>query len=167
MIELIGGFFIGAGIVMVGYGCVIMFMNWRTKRNFARFLERIRDMAAEEVTRQVSGGERGKEVSELSFRDKDGVMNTVRIVIDPNLDATLTDEDKEEVKSVLSGNVSPNMQVGTMDDLLKGHKIEESAMEKVQEFVFSSKAVRDMRSHGIEPDEVVTKMLRASGRMAE
>ena len=167
MIELIGGFFIGAGIAMVGYGCVIMFMNWRTKRNFARFLERIRDMAAEEVTKQVGGGERGKEVSELSFRDKDGVMNTVRIVIDPNLDATLTDEDKEEVKSVLSGNINPNMQVGTIDDLLKGHKIEESAMEKVQEFVFSSKAVRDMRSHGIEPDEVVTKMLRASGRMAE
>jgi hypothetical protein len=164
MIELIGGFFIGAGIGSIIYGCVILFINWRTKRNFAKFLERIRDMAAEEVTKQVGVS---KEVSELSFRDKNGLMNTVRIIIDPNLDETLTEEDKEEVRSVLSGNISPNMQVGTMDDLLKGHKIEEATMEKVQEFVFSSKAVRDMRSHGIEPDEVVTRMLRASGRMAE
>ena len=167
MWETVGWFFIGAGIGFVLSGISIWAINWWSTRKFSKFLERIKEMAAEEVTKQVEGGERGKEVSELSFRDKNGVMNIVRIVIDPNLDEALTEEDKEEVRSVLAGNVNPNMQVGTMDDLLKGHKIEEAAMEKVQEFVFSSKAVRDMRREGIEPDEVVTKMLRASGRMAE
>jgi len=45
------------------------------------------------------------------------------------------------------------------------HQVSEDAMGKVQEFVFSPNAVRDMRRNGIEPDDVVTRMLKASGRM--
>lgn len=162
MLEIVVWFVIGFGFGFIAAGCFVWFLNWRSTRKFQKFLRRLKETVDEKVRQKDN-----REVSELSFRDKDGVMNTVRIVIDHDMDRTLTDEDKEKVKSVLEGHPDPDMQAGSMADLLSGHKIEESAMENVHEFVFSAKAVEDMRQYGMEPDEVVTRMLKASGRMME
>lgn len=150
-----GAFCFGAGIAMIGAGIWFWVMTWREKRRskFDGFIDKLKSAVEEE--KDLS---KGREVSELMFRDKQGIMNTVRIIVDHDLMDQLTKTDIEKLKVGAEG--------GTLDDILHGHSIEETAMNKVQEFVFSPKAVQDMRNAGLEPDEVVTKMLRASGRMA-
>jgi hypothetical protein len=173
--ETLGWTFVGAGIGFLAAGGLVYFMRWRQRHQFDRFLHQVRKMGTEEALRLAEQGkesrrierekEGGREVSELSFRDKDGVMNTVRIIIDPDLE--VPEEDKKMIKAIMAGERAPDYQCGSINDLLSGCKIEEQAMERVQEFVFSANAVRNMREDGLEPDEVVTRMLKASGRMPE
>lgn len=171
IMQVIGMLFIGAGIGFVLAGGYIFVLRWMAARKFRAFLERLKEIGDEEEaaakTKKEISAKSTREISELIFRDKDGVAQTVRIVIDHDIDDMMTDEDKKNVKALLTGGKStdPDIRTGSMDDLLAGCKVEEAAMAKVQEFVFSPKAVRDMRLAGIEPEEVVTKMLKASGRM--
>jgi len=144
------------------------FMIFRSRRRFNDFIERVKGAAEkhiEQINEQVAKKEQeepstGKEISEFIFRDKMGVLTTVKIVIDHDLKNSIPDMNKDKIKSmVLSG------EAGTLGQLLEGHSVQEDAMSKVQEFVFSPDAVRDMRAAGLEPDDVVAKMLKASGRM--
>src|SRR6266404_1778320 len=81
------------------------------------------------------------------------LVNIIMIIIDHDLpDLTLPDREKFK-EMVLKG------EAGRINE------VPEKAMEKVKEFIFSPQALRDMRRAGMEPDEVVTKMLKASGRM--
>lgn len=152
----LGWFMLSAGLALLSVGVTVLTQQWllrRRKKRFDRFVESIK-AAGEEIVK-----EKKKEISELSFRDKYGVMNTVRIIIDHDM-ADMKVGSKQDMEDMLRTG-----EAGTLSDLMAGHKVSEDAMGKVQEFVFSPQAVRDMRSSGLEPDEVVTKMLRASGRM--
>lgn len=151
--SIVAAGMLGVGVAILGFCIGVLLYKYRSKRKFKKFLERIK-AAGEEIVKEKSK----KEISELSFRDKYGVMNTVRIIIDHDLGDKI--EDIKVMQEMLKSG-----DAGTLNDLMSGHKISEDAMGKVQEFVFSPQAVRDMRSSGLEPDEVVTKMLRASGRM--
>jgi hypothetical protein len=143
MIKLFAGFIIGAGIG------VIIYAVYR-KIKFRKFLAKVKTEGSELVR------DAAQETSELMFRDKDGVLNTVKIIIDHALD-DIPEHARQELQEFASA--------GSMEDLIAGHKIEEEDMNRVQQFVFSPRAVADMRRAGLEPDEVVTKMLKASGRM--
>ena len=113
--------------------------------------EFLKDQAAHIEKGKVNGS--GKEISEMTFHDKEGNLNTIKIIIDHDLpDVSLPDREKFK-EMVLKG------EAGRISE------VPEKAMEKIQEFIFSPQAVRDMRRVGMEPDEVVTKMLKASGRM--
>ena len=161
-LEAIGWFFLGAGstlLVLVGFVAIRAFMIFRSRKKFNAFLQNIRKAAETKVEEQKS--QKGRETSEFSFRDKAGVLTTVKIVIDHDLTKeAMSEVEKSDLKSMLLSG-----EAGTLDQLLEGHSVHEQAMSKVQEFVFSPNAVRDMRAAGLEPDEVVTKMLKASGRM--
>lgn len=157
-----GWFVLGAGSALFGVMIGFLWDNYRSRKRFNGFLDGINSASEEFVKDQVHREkiEKGtKEISELSFRDKHGVMNTVRIIIDHDM-ADMKVGSKQDMEGMLRTG-----EAGTLSDLMAGHKVSEDAMGKVQEFVFSPQAVRDMRSSGLEPDEVVTKMLRASGRM--
>lgn len=166
----LGAFLLGAGAALLGVGLGVLIHQvilFRRRRRFASYLERLRgavdkiegpsaDPANDNPMHEKTGY---KEVSELSFRDKNGEMTKVRIVIDYDL-ADLSKPDMQTFQAMVDSG-----EAGTLGDLMDGHKVSEDAMGKVQEFVFSPQAVWQMRSSGLEPDEVVTKMLKASGRM--
>ncbi len=136
-LDSLGWFLITAGIMMLIIGCAF---------------GSIRLIRAERKSREI---ERkmgfNREISELNFRDKSGILNTVRIIVDHDIEDDATPEDIRDM---------------SIDNLLHNHTFSEGSMEKIQQFIFSAQAVRGMREHGLEPDEVITKMLKASGRMA-
>lgn len=135
-IESIGWFFIGAGAMALVLGVFslfrLIFLRIRT-RKFRAMIKQLKEVSQElsyglEYLNNNRIDHLKPEVSELTFRDRYGALNTVKIIIDPlmNYGTSSTTED---------------------------------------EFIFSTKAVEEMRAYGIEPDEAVTKMLKASGRM--
>jgi len=161
-IEALGWFLLGAGAtgMVIGGTVVVRGLIGAYRRfKFERYLENIRKNATDAVEEAVKGQ---REVSELTFRDKSGVMNTVRIVIDPNVMDKFSDEEKDQVaKRIMAGE-----EGGSLQELVDGtQRISEDAMGKVQEFIFSPNSVKRMRQQGMEPDEVVTMMLRSAGRM--
>lgn len=155
-----GWFMLGVGIALLMVCTIgatkLLVMRYRARR-FKSFLDKMREDGEKLVN--SAANTLGKEISELTFRDKHGVMNKVRIIIDHDLN-DMKIGSKQEMEDMLKSG-----EAGTLSDLMSGHKVSEDAMGKVQDFVFSPQAVRDMRSSGLEPDEVVTKMLKASGRM--
>ncbi|SRR6266550_2295030 len=157
-IETLGWFMLGAGVTSLAVGLFHLVNIIMMKRRMLSFIDRIKEEAPEFIKDQAEKGS-GRETSEMTFRDKEGNLNTIKIIIDHDLpDISLPD--REQFKEmVLKG------EAGRISDMVSGHKVSEKAMEKVQEFIFSPQAVRDMRRAGMEPDEVVTKMLKASGRM--
>jgi hypothetical protein len=158
--QIVAGGLIGAGVGFLA-GCYLYVMRWLKLRKFRAFLDSIKKMGKEKVE-QVK--HEGREVSELTFRDKAGVLNTVRIVIDPQLD--ITEEDRVNLKAAMAGEENPGgWQAGPLHEVIDNCSIENSEMKQVKEFIFSADAVRNMRREGLEPDEVVTRLLRASGRM--
>lgn len=157
-----GWFMLGAGVALLLVGSfffVSKLLLRRNKSRFDKFIEGLKAAAKAEEEKGFVPVSDGKEISELTFRDKHGVMNKVRIIIDHDLN-DMKIGSKQEMEDMLKSG-----EAGTLSDLMSGHKVSEDAMGKVQDFVFSPQAVRDMRSSGLEPDEVVTKMLKASGRM--
>src|SRR6266404_3243093 len=151
-LETLGWFMLGAGVTSLAVGLFHLVNIIMMKRRMLSFIDRIKEEAPEFIKDQADKTS-GKEISEMTFRDKEGRLNTIKIIIDHDL-PDLCLPDREEFKGmVLKG------EAGRISE------VPEKAMEKVQEFIFSSQAVRDMRKVGMEPDEVVTKMLKASGRM--
>src|SRR6266576_4147263 len=151
-IETLGWFMLGAGVTSLAVGLFHLVNIIMMKRRMLSFIDRIKEEAPEFIKDQAEKGS-GRETSEMTFRDKEGNLNTIKIIIDHDLpDVSLPDREKFK-EMVLKG------EAGRISE------VPEKAMEKVQEFIFSPQAVRDMRRVGMEPDEVVTKMLKASGRM--
>lgn len=154
--ELIAWFLIGAGAASILIAIAVVLPSWMAKirrRKFQRYIEQVQNSVPEFIANQT------REVSELSFRDKQGILNTVRIVVDPSMHDVLPGS--YELQDMMDRG-----EAGTLEGLMAGHKISEEAASRVQEFVFSPIVVQRMRAAGMEPDEVVTKMLKASGRMA-
>ena len=110
------------------------------QRKFHKYLVQI----TEEGRKKIE-----QEISELTFRDASGKLCKVKIVVDHSLPEKLTQMAQE----------------GSLQDLMSNHKVSEDAMGQVEEFVFSPRAVHDMRQAGMEPDDVVREMLRAAGRI--
>src|SRR6266446_2870799 len=151
-LEALGWFMLGAGVTSLAVGLFHLVNIIMMKRRMLSFIDKIKEEAPEFLKDQADKTS-GKETSEMTFRDKEGNLNTIKIIIDHDLpDVSLPDREKFK-EMVLKG------EAGKIND------VPEKAMEKVQEFIFSPQAVRDMRRVGMEPDEVVTKMLKASGRM--
>ncbi len=151
-LETLGWFMLGAGATSLAVGLFHLVNIIMMKRRMLSFIDKIKEEAPEFLKDQADKTS-GKETSEMTFRDKEGNLNTIKIIIDHDLpDVSLPDREKFK-EMVLKG------EAGRIND------VPEKAMEKVQEFIFSPQAVRDMRRVGMEPDEVVTKMLKASGRM--
>src|SRR6266581_6033925 len=147
-----GWFLMGAGVAILGIGIYHLVNAIRLKRRMLSFIERMKSDAPEFIKDQIEKGS-GRETSEMTFRDKEGVLNTIKIIVDHDL-PDVPFRDREDFYSMVVKG-----ETGRIND------IPEKAMVKVQEFIFSPQAVRNMRRDGIEPDEVVTKMLKASGRM--
>lgn len=164
LIENVGWFFIGAGFAFVAYGCKDAYKAYRDSRQNIRLdaldalMGGLRNNGPPKAQTMPMDyeqiGHDAREVSEFTYRSADGCFNTVRIIIDPELD---DDPAQEEADAMVDGDT------GMVETLLRGSKAME--MADVDEFVFSPKAVRDMRAGGLEPDDVVVKMLKASGRM--
>ncbi|SRR6266446_1465085 len=158
MLEFIGWFMISAGLSMLimgitglCYKIVRRRIIIKSNRKLMAFIEKLK-LESDLIKHELENDHKsGRETSELVFRDKDGILNTVRIIIDHDLDDLAT-SDKEELKAMLLKTD------GTITDT-------GSPMNNIQEFIFSPQAVRDMRLAGMEPDEIVTRMLKASGRM--
>ncbi len=158
-LETLGWFMLGAGVTSLAVGLFHLVNIIMMKRRMLSFIDKIKEEAPEFLKDQAAhiekgnGNGSGKEISEMTFHDKEGNLNTIKIIIDHDLpDVSLPDREKFK-EMVLKG------EAGRISE------VPEKAMEKIQEFIFSPQAVRDMRRVGMEPDEVVTKMLKASGRM--
>lgn len=161
-LEALGWFCLGAGsatLVILGPPIIAMIVrHMRNKNKFGAYVESLKGFS--EALAKMNE-ERSKEVSELSFRDKDGKLCTVKIVVDYRLDDRLTDEDKEKMRQMLASG-----EGGKLHDIMTGHNVTEGEMDRIQQFVFSGYTAEQMRARGLELDEVVRKMLKASGRIA-
>lgn len=159
MLETTGWFLLGAGFSLLTIGIGIGVARYRRRRfrayvhDLKEFGERLREMNEAAAAAQ-------QETSELTFRDRHGDLCTVKIVIDYSLDQQLSEEDKEAMRQMIAAGECS----GSLTNLIKTHKY--SDMEKVQQFVFSGHAAYAMREQGLEPDDVVRQMLKASGRIA-
>lgn len=145
--DYLAQFFIGAGV-----GCLLVtgamaLHRYLTIRKFRRYLQQLTQEGAKMVR------DAAREVSELTFRDKEGELHTVKIIVDHSLKDDLSEKDMAKVEKF-------NLQ-----DMLSNHKVSEDAMGQVEEFVFSAKAVQDMKAGGMEPDDLVRQMLKAAGRI--
>lgn len=152
----------GHVLLGLGIGCLLISGAYALHRYISdrKFRKYIRQLT-EEGQRAIR--EASREVSELTYRDKYGALHVVKIVVDHSLQDNLSDEDKDKMKAmVASGNAG---FAGSLQELMGGHRISEDAIGRVEEFVFSTKAVEDMRAQGMEPDEMVRQMLRAAGRI--
>ncbi len=88
-----------------------------------------------------------------------GKINTVNIVIDPNLDECFQKSPEEFSEAVKSGELGKLEAL--MGDLANG----KNDLKETTDFVFSAKAVVQMKAMGVEPEDLVSKMLKAAGRM--
>lgn len=133
-----------AGILTAVIAATFIFVRRHlNQRKFHKYLIQI----TEEGRKKIEQASR--EISELTFRDASGKLCKVKIVVDHSLPEKLTQMAQE----------------GSLQDLMSNHKVSEDAMGQVEEFVFSPRAVHDMRQAGMEPDDVVREMLRAAGRI--
>lgn len=136
-------------VVKANKGLFTRFKRQREAKKVAEMIERMKAEAPDMVRNA------GREVSELSFRDKDGKLSTVKIVVDASLDNFGIDSEQFQ-RLMAEGDGGP------LEELLHANS---DKIETTEEFVFSAKSVRNMRMIGLDPEQIVTKMLKASGRM--
>jgi hypothetical protein len=129
------------------------------REDFQDFLDRIKREGEEKLKEYNLDT---KETSELYLRDKAGKMFEVKIVVDEALDGDNFDTPDEFNEKVSIG------EAGRLKDLMtdgQNAKVD-SRIGDCKEFVFSKKSVDDMRKVGLQPEDIVVKMLRAAGRIA-
>lgn len=165
-LENLAWFCIGFGSCMIAIGLLVIITTLiraaiRSRRSkFDSYMERLQ--AVSDGLHQMNEAS-DKEVSELHFRDKSGKLCTVKIVIDHSIKGNLTEEDRDKMRAIV---LNRDANSGKLLDLISGASVEESELKQVQQFVFSQQAVEQMREYGLEPDDVVRRMLKASGRIA-
>lgn len=163
-LENLGWFLFGAGCVIIGVVLAIAATTLidavRNKRKFNTYVNNLKSFGE---TLEKMNEASSKETSELTFRDISGKLCTVKIVIDYDLDKNLSEADRDKLRDmVLRGDANS----GRVDDIIANAKYKEGELDKADQFIFSGHAVNAMRQQGIEPDEVVRRMLKASGRIA-
>src|SRR5258705_1074669 len=96
----------------------------------------------------------------LTWRHK-GELHHVKIVIDPALDTAIEGSREEFEQMVRDGDA------GKLEDLLNGLAGPDvkDRMADQETFVFSRKSVEQMKMADMSPDDIVTKILKAAGRM--
>jgi hypothetical protein len=134
----------------------------RKEKSFETFINDLKQMAeaAKEKAHLEAKALRGKrEESTFHWRHQ-GKMHEVKIVIDPDLDNGIPN--LEEYQKMASTG-----QAGKLGDFLDGVASEDAKkkMAHQTEFVFSKQSADALRQQGMTPDELVAKMLKASGRM--
>ena len=127
---------IGSFLILVGIGIIIAC----SPRKFLKEKRAVPD---------------NREISEFMFRDRNRKLQTVKIIIDPNLPEM---EDMDDTSDLRVMTV-PGKGEATL------HSPEPVEMNKVRDFVFTPQCVRDMRAAGMEPEDLVARMLRDAGRM--
>lgn len=137
LVENLGWFMLGAGSACWLMTMYNIYRKIRDNRNhISKFDKMISDLkqtsaVLSEITEMASPVTGEPEVSELTFRDTNGKLQTVKIIVSPT--------DSHADPKILDANSN--------------------------EFIFSQDVVDRMRSNGVEPDEAVTTLLRASGRL--
>src|SRR2546421_430758 len=125
LLENVAWFLLGAGVtslIWFGIFLVPVMRRRRYEKKFASFVERVKNAVAD----AEAPIRKNKEISELQFRDRDGALCKVQIVIDHEIE--LSDDDKIGLKDMIDrgeANVA-----GSLKGVLSGHKISEGAMDK-------------------------------------
>ncbi len=123
------------------------------KRKMDKMIEALK-AEAERLEKENSA----KTTAVLTYRSTSGKLETVKITIDPSADTLFS---QDTLKALVAGGHG-----GMLQDALSGDKETAQKMNDTEEFVFSSKSAALMRSMGMEPEEVVTQILKATGKMA-
>ena len=133
--------------------------KFQRKRRMKQFINKIKCQADDFLKElQAQGKPSEKQTSELTFRDAKGGLSVVKITVDPALDNIQLDED--DMAQMMADGIGGR----GLDLIQHGSEAAKKAANQ-EEFVFSPKGVAMMRGMGMEPEEIVTKMLKASGRM--
>lgn len=138
-------FLLGMGIGSIIWGLTglidwnnILSKKYRHKA-FLKYMDRVE--LAELKFPVPEQGNNNREVSELTYRDIDNKLCTVKIVIDHSLHDNISEEDRKKYFEA-HGEPGP------------------------EEFVFTDEAIAIMRSKGLEVDEFVRDVLRKQGKIA-
>lgn len=166
LLENLGWGFIGviSGSLIYAFGALLKdntqrLLAYRRKRKFERFLERFNSSVRQDIFgRQQTTQTTPNEISELTFRDKDGQLCTVQIVVDHSMNAMPSDDEMSKIMDMVKDGQD---ELSVIKNI-----IPEEDMRKVQKFIFPYDVILQMKASGLEPDEVVRKMLQASGRIA-
>ncbi len=150
------------GVIIFANGTKL-WLKYKARHSMSKLDKMIADLkqAAEDAIKNNKLDtkiDREVETHVLSWRHK-GEMHQVKIIIDPALDDIGSEEDFEEM--VKRGDA------GKLQELLDGN-LSENAKENIAEqeaFVFSRRSVEHMKEVGMSPDEAVTRILKAAGRM--
>jgi hypothetical protein len=138
LIESFAWFLMGAGAMVLIFSVTSLiapFFFRKKKKSEYDLVIEELREKADEMRVAIAEANPSISVSMLHYRDMFGKLNIAKIIIDPSSSHDL------------AGSV------------------EEDEENHTQSFIFSAKAAAEMRANGVELDEVVTKMLKASGRM--
>lgn len=144
--------------VMICVNGKSMYRRYRAKRGMSNLNDMIARMKKEAEEAIRNSQKNDTETHFLRWRHK-GQMQEVKIIIDPSLDNISSEVDIKD--AVLRG------EAGQLAALMDGDVSQEikDKMASQEAFVFSRRSVENMRIAGLSPDEVVTKILKAAGRM--
>jgi hypothetical protein len=143
-----------------------LYRRWKAPRQMSKLddmISRLKQEAQEAMEAmkiEIKQTPSTPETHVLSWRYK-GELQQVKIVIDPALDTAIEGSREEFEQLVKEGDA------GKLQDLLDG-LASNDAKDRISAqdiFVFSRKAVEQMKMADMSPDDIVTKILKASGRM--
>jgi hypothetical protein len=154
---------IGVMMLAIGFGFLTAelaeFLVQKLKNaKIARYADRMRKSAEEEVVRMKQQA-LTSHTSQLYLRNKQGKLFKVNIIIDPDL------EGKPVPSPDRLKELADRGEAGTLSDLISGKTVASEELYEVSDFVFSPAMVRQLSEAGLEPDDVVIRMLRATGRI--
>jgi len=154
---------IGVMMLAIGFGFLTAelaeFLVQKLKNaKVARYADRMRKSAEEEVERMKRLA-LNSHTSQLYLRNRQGKLFKVNIIIDPSLESRpMPSPDRLK-------ELADKGEAGTLSDLIAGKTVANKELYEVSDFVFSPAMVRQLNEAGLEPDDVVIRMLRATGRI--
>jgi len=124
-----------------------------------RWLLRRKRKIVSSISNEIDGKEdaSNKSTAELSYRDISGKLVTVKITVDYALDGGIA---PEIVRSLLDRG-----GIGMLASVLGGDSEIAKKMRDATEFVFSHRTVSQIKACGMELEDFVAKILKATGRM--
>lgn len=149
LLENFGWMLFGAGIGSIGTVIAVIISDKMALKRFDRFngyMERVQEAVHEEVTKineQVKTSR--QEISELQFRDRDGVLCKAQIIVDHDL-----------------FDMKPPKEI---HDWINTHRVAEEQSGRIEQFIFSGGAAAAMSAIGTSPDMIVRQILKEAGRI--
>jgi len=154
---------IGVMMLAIGFGFLTAelaeFLVQKLKNaKVARYADRMRKSADAEIERMKQLA-LNSHTSQLYLRNRQGKLFKVNIIIDPSLESRpMPSPDRLK-------ELADRGEAGTLSDLISGKTVASEELYEVSDFVFSPAMVRQLNEAGLEPDDVVIRMLRATGRI--